>query len=168
MKIPENLGSHWWSDYLFNPETCQLAYKRSPLLPKDDGYYKGMEGFLDYENDKCIVRHFDNAGITIRLKGFYYIVDDSRFDKVKDYDSLPLSEVKRIMEANKPTKPKIYAKMKKTQEKKQALMEQAIKIARSINESEDHLVVRIFALTDVVRKNLFTPQDLHDFINKTK
>lgn len=170
MKIPPNLGKHWWSEYLFNPDTLQIAYHKSIMKPTDHGYVKGMGAYMDYENDKCIVRHFDNALVTIRLKGFRYIVADEDKD-TRNYqkdDSILVSEMLKLIEEKHQAQPKIYV-TNRYNEKKADLMSSTINIARKLQGTTDeNLAAVIFELTGLVRKNFFTQEELQAKINENE
>jgi len=170
MKIPDNIGKHFWSQYLFNPDTLQIAYGKSMMKPTDHGYVKGMEAYMDYENDKCIVRHFDNALVTLRLKGFRYIVADEHKDD-KEYnrnDSIFVSEMLKLIDEKHQAQPKIYVN-NKYQEKKEVLMSSTINVARKLQGTTDeNLAAVIFELTSLIRKNFFTQEELQSKINENE
>ena len=164
------------------------------LEPGDHGYMKGMNGFHDLENDLCICRHFDNSTTQLRNKGFKAIVPDDIPNVVSyrmvfnpDYH-IKESEVRKLLnlaqradkiaklsgkiyiKETKGKQPKVLATnfINKQEEKKESLMKDVLVFVNKLKKEKDKdkIVELVFDIGTILKKNLFTLEDLKNKVKK--
>jgi hypothetical protein len=181
--------------YYFNEKTLQIAYSKGYLMnPEDHGYMKGMKAYHDLETDLCICRHFDNATLSLMSKGFKQIVkDDIKVNTITGYGFDPKhhikeSEVRKLLivaqRASKIAKlsGKIYIKeikgkqpkviatndINKQKEKQDSLMKDLLLSVDKLKKekNKDKIAEIIFDIGNILKKNLFTLEDLKKYEKK--
>jgi len=159
--------------FKFHPERLQVAYYKDYWMkPEDHGYYPNMKAYHDYEDDECISRHFDNAGLKLVTDGFLIIVDD----ETKEHPNfsaehhITLSEVNRMLKECKPTKKKLKAKFKHTDEKKKeemnSLFINILNLRANDIKTNDEIIDLIFECGAIIKKNKFTKEEFRKFVTK--
>jgi len=154
-----------FAHFLFNPDRCQVVYDYGGgMKPEDHGYYPGMSAYHDFEDDLCVSRNFDNPVRKLMGDGFLFIVPDNGN---KNNATIKLSEVYKILKKNKPTKPKLYANIKKTEDAKvKGMTTLSEHITNAYTFDTPDVIGELFKIAKIINKNTFSEEEFKKFYNK--